>query len=278
MGRASMSYRHEFVVESGSKIRLAKIDPSYTGKHNSHDKARPEIARQVERMDRLQYLLYADAGQSLLIVLQALDAGGKDGVIRHLFTGMNPQGTIGRGLQAAEQNGAGPRLPVARSSAGAGLRRGRDLQPLSLRGRSGGARTQRRTLPGVVEALRYYQRFRADAGGKRHAHPQILPSHRPGRTARALQVAARRRDAPVEDQRQRLRGARVLAAIRRGLRGSARMHQHQMGAVVRDPRQPQMVSRPLRLGDRRRYDGRDGAQDDAMPDLGAKVRRMRSAG
>ena len=44
-------------------------------------------------MDRLQYLLYADASQSLLIVLQALDAAGKDGVIRHLFTGMNPQGT-----------------------------------------------------------------------------------------------------------------------------------------------------------------------------------------
>ena len=43
-------------------------------------------------MDRLQYRLYADASQSLLVVLQGLDAAGKDGTIRHLFSGMNPQG------------------------------------------------------------------------------------------------------------------------------------------------------------------------------------------
>jgi PPK2 family polyphosphate:nucleotide phosphotransferase len=42
----------------------------------------------------LQYLLYADGSQSLLVVLQALDAAGKDGVIRHVFSGMNPQGTF----------------------------------------------------------------------------------------------------------------------------------------------------------------------------------------
>jgi PPK2 family polyphosphate:nucleotide phosphotransferase len=44
-------------------------------------------------MEKLQYLLYADGSQSLLVVLQALDAAGKDGVIRHVFSGMNPQGT-----------------------------------------------------------------------------------------------------------------------------------------------------------------------------------------
>src|SRR6516165_136951 len=44
-------------------------------------------------MAELQYLLYADASRSLLVVLQALDAGGKDGVVRHLFSGLNPQGT-----------------------------------------------------------------------------------------------------------------------------------------------------------------------------------------
>jgi len=88
-----MNYRKKFLVEPGSKVRLAKIDPSYSGKHGSHKKAIPEIEKQIARMDRLQYLLYADANQSLLIVLQGLDAAGKDGVIRHLFTGMNPQGT-----------------------------------------------------------------------------------------------------------------------------------------------------------------------------------------
>ncbi len=87
-----MDYRKEFVVAPGSKVHLAKIDPSYSGRHGSHETAAPEIREQVERMDRLQYLLYADASQSLLIVLQGLDAAGKDGVIRHLFGGMNPQG------------------------------------------------------------------------------------------------------------------------------------------------------------------------------------------
>ena len=88
-----MDYGKRFIVEPGAKLRLNKIDPSFTGKHASHDTARTEIEHHVERLDALQYLLYADHQQSLLIVLQALDAGGKDGVIRHLFSGMNPQGT-----------------------------------------------------------------------------------------------------------------------------------------------------------------------------------------
>ena len=88
-----MDYRKKFVVEPGAKVRLAKIDPSYSGKHESHAKVMPQIQKYVERMAKLQYLLYADGNQSLLVVLQALDAAGKDGVVQHLFTGMNPQGT-----------------------------------------------------------------------------------------------------------------------------------------------------------------------------------------
>ena len=89
-----MDYRKKFVVEPGAKVRLAKIDASHTGKHETHEKALPEIQKHVERMDRLQYLLYANSSQSLLVVLQALDAAGKDGTIRHIFSGMNPQGTF----------------------------------------------------------------------------------------------------------------------------------------------------------------------------------------
>jgi PPK2 family polyphosphate:nucleotide phosphotransferase len=98
-----MNYRKKFVVEPGSKLRLAKIDPSSSGEHKSHKTAIAETAKEVERMDRLQYLLYADATQSLLVVLQALDAAGKDGVIRHLFTGMNPEGTSVFGFKQPNQ-------------------------------------------------------------------------------------------------------------------------------------------------------------------------------
>ncbi|HTQ35067.1 MAG TPA: polyphosphate kinase 2 family protein [Stellaceae bacterium] len=88
-----MDYRAAFVVAPGAKLRLDRIDPGHTGPHASRAAAASDIQAQIERMDRLQFLLFADADQSLLIVLQALDAGGKDGTIRHLFTGMNPQGT-----------------------------------------------------------------------------------------------------------------------------------------------------------------------------------------
>jgi PPK2 family polyphosphate:nucleotide phosphotransferase len=93
IGEFWMDYRKKFLVEPGAKVRLSKIDASYTGRHETHEKALPEVQAHVERMDKLQYLLYADGNQSLLVVLQALDAAGKDGVIRHVFSGMNPQGT-----------------------------------------------------------------------------------------------------------------------------------------------------------------------------------------
>jgi len=88
-----MNYGKKFIVEPGAKLRLHKIDAAYSGGQESHKAAVDETAVQVARMDRLQYLLYADGSRSLLIVLQGLDAAGKDGVIRHLFSGMNPQGT-----------------------------------------------------------------------------------------------------------------------------------------------------------------------------------------
>jgi PPK2 family polyphosphate:nucleotide phosphotransferase len=87
-----MTYRKKFIVGPASKVRLEKIDPSHTGKHESHEKAEGEIAGNLERLRKAQYLLYADAGQSLLVVLQGLDASGKDGVVQHLFSGVNPLG------------------------------------------------------------------------------------------------------------------------------------------------------------------------------------------
>ena len=66
-----MDYRKKFVVEPGAKVRLSKIDASYVGKHETHEKALSKIQTHIERMDKLQYLLYADGNQSLLVVLQA---------------------------------------------------------------------------------------------------------------------------------------------------------------------------------------------------------------
>jgi PPK2 family polyphosphate:nucleotide phosphotransferase len=88
-----MDYRKRFAVEPGARVRLGKIDPGFKDEHASQDSAAAEIQKHVSRIAKLQYLLYADGNQSLLVVLQALDAGGKDGVVRHVFSAMNPQGT-----------------------------------------------------------------------------------------------------------------------------------------------------------------------------------------
>ncbi len=88
------NYRKKLIVELGSKIRLKDFDPGYHGKHESHKSAPPEIQENLQKMEQLQYRMYAENKHSLLIVLQGLDAAGKDGVVRHVLTGMNPSGCV----------------------------------------------------------------------------------------------------------------------------------------------------------------------------------------
>lgn len=81
----------ELIVTPDSKVRLSDIDPDEThGAIKSH--AEQRLRKNCERLSVLQYLLYAEARRSLLVVLQGIDAGGKDGTIKHVMTGMNPQG------------------------------------------------------------------------------------------------------------------------------------------------------------------------------------------
>jgi polyphosphate kinase 2 (PPK2 family) len=70
-------YLKKLIVEPGSKIRLKHFDPGYHGKHESRKSALPEIEENRQKMQELQYLMYAENKHSLLIVLQGLDAGAK---------------------------------------------------------------------------------------------------------------------------------------------------------------------------------------------------------
>jgi PPK2 family polyphosphate:nucleotide phosphotransferase len=87
-----LDYRKQFRVKPGHKLRLNKLDPAYAGKQGSEDKAKEETQHHLKELARQQTLLYAEHKHSVLIVLQAMDAGGKDGTIRHVFSGVNPQG------------------------------------------------------------------------------------------------------------------------------------------------------------------------------------------
>ena len=79
-------------AKPGRKIKLADIDTRAKGEFDDKDAGKAHAEALVKRIAKLQRALYAEHKQSLLIVLQATDTGGKDGAIRHLLTGVNPQG------------------------------------------------------------------------------------------------------------------------------------------------------------------------------------------
>lgn len=67
----------KLLVKPGSKIRLRDIDPGYHGRYESHQAALPDIESHRQKMDQLQYLMYAEKKHSLLIVLQGLTPGAR---------------------------------------------------------------------------------------------------------------------------------------------------------------------------------------------------------
>jgi PPK2 family polyphosphate:nucleotide phosphotransferase len=87
-----MKYLEQFRVEPGKRVKLKDIDPDFKDRHESHKQAQDEIERDQQRLRELQELLYAEHHRSMLICLQAMDTGGKDGAINHVLGAMNPLG------------------------------------------------------------------------------------------------------------------------------------------------------------------------------------------
>jgi PPK2 family polyphosphate:nucleotide phosphotransferase len=82
-----------FRIDKPDKFRLSKCDPADScGLSIDKDDAKKMLADSVERLRGLQEKLYADGRWSVLIVVQAMDAAGKDGLIEHVMSGVNPQG------------------------------------------------------------------------------------------------------------------------------------------------------------------------------------------
>lgn len=88
--RLSRPYR----VEEGKGFRLKDVDPGDTGRLKLDKEEAEEVLEEegVERLARLQDKLYAQDKRALLLVFQAMDAAGKDGTIKHVMSGVNPQG------------------------------------------------------------------------------------------------------------------------------------------------------------------------------------------
>ena len=79
-------------VDHGKKFRLKSYDPADTAKLHSQERAEELLAKGIARMAELQDKLYAQDRWGLLLIFQAMDAAGKDGVIKHVMSGVNPQG------------------------------------------------------------------------------------------------------------------------------------------------------------------------------------------
>ncbi len=83
----------EYRIEPDSKFKISKVDPDDQGEwKNRKEKAKSKLLELRSDLDGLQELLYAEGKHKLLIILQAMDTGGKDGTIRSVLEGVNPQG------------------------------------------------------------------------------------------------------------------------------------------------------------------------------------------
>ncbi len=83
----------KYLVAPGSKLRLSKIDPGETSCFSEGKKAGlKKTCKMTAKIDEMQEILYAQRKHKILVVLQGIDTAGKDGTIRHVFEGVNPQG------------------------------------------------------------------------------------------------------------------------------------------------------------------------------------------
>jgi PPK2 family polyphosphate:nucleotide phosphotransferase len=81
-----------FRVKEGKSVDLSKYEADFSGGFKDKEQAGEDLAENIERMAELQDMLYAQDIYSLLIVFQAMDAAGKDGAVKHVMSGVNPQG------------------------------------------------------------------------------------------------------------------------------------------------------------------------------------------
>ena len=166
---------------TGSSPASASPSPSTTRPTLDSFDDRDEVVTQfdglVTQIADFQERLYAEEKRSLLIVLQGIDAAGKDGTVKHVLRGTNPSGVRVYSFTPADERGGRARLPLALPPRDAGRRHDPRLQPLALRGRAGRAGEGPRARGAVALALRLDQRLRAHARARGDDDPQVLPPH-----------------------------------------------------------------------------------------------------
>ncbi len=83
---------HDFRVREGETVRLKQWPTKVKAFYKSDDDCQKRLAEHIKELSKLQSLLYADNRYAVLLIFQAMDAAGKDGAIKHVMSGVNPQG------------------------------------------------------------------------------------------------------------------------------------------------------------------------------------------
>ncbi|MHA6534088.1 PPK2 family polyphosphate kinase [Paenibacillus sp. BAC0078] len=81
-----------YMIKDTSETVLKKLDPDDSGDFESKEEAEAKMVKLKERLAELQDILFAQKKHSLLVILQGMDSSGKDGTVKHIFSGINPQG------------------------------------------------------------------------------------------------------------------------------------------------------------------------------------------
>jgi PPK2 family polyphosphate:nucleotide phosphotransferase len=87
-----MKLKSPHLIKPHAQVKLSHLPTDEDGGYASKEAAAPVVVKHRARLDALQGVFYASQKHSLLIVLQGMDTAGKDGTIRHIFSGVNPQG------------------------------------------------------------------------------------------------------------------------------------------------------------------------------------------
>lgn len=85
---------NDFKFDGERRLKLKEIETDYTGEYRAREEAEARLKENIEEMIGLQDVLYATGHFALLLIFQAMDAAGKDGAIKHVMSGLNPQGTV----------------------------------------------------------------------------------------------------------------------------------------------------------------------------------------
>ncbi len=252
-------------VEPGAKVTLAKdFDPGYKAEFVKKKDSLELLRQGVELLSEYQARLAAQDTYGVLVVLQALDAAGKDGTIRHVMSGVNPQGVSVHSFKvpSSEELNHDYLWRYARNLPGRGeigiFNRSYYEEVLVVRVHPENLKRQR--LPKEargrdVWTRRYrdindWERYLTD---ERPPHRQALPQPVARGAAHPLSAAHRPARPQLEVLRSGRQRAQLLGRLPEGVLRDAVGDEHRVGALVCDPRRPQVVRTPLRGGHHRQY-------------------------